>query len=375
MGNAMDTCIGRYTFESENGRSAIDHVLVNECMGKQHISMWIDEDKTMLDISDHNLVRIWFKMGNDNYRGKKKKPKKRITWISRSSINISRCVGNFKARIGRRHGFKNCIEKLKTAVNHTMKKTKLQKPGRKWQTIRAAPWVDRELRDNVDLRSKYSREWRYARKKGNQEEIEKCKENYFTQKGVTNTMVGNKKSGWEVMKIQETENDPAALWRMIKMLLGKKKIDNEEAYIFDDRGGKQEIMECRTEFMDKWTTKVYQRLTKADFSFWNNCEGGEMQRMMELMKTGNSGIMEDPVITEKEFVDTINNMKNGKASGVDNIPAEVMKALIKDNTVKEYLLKCFNNALVEEVHKDWLVSRTTMIPKKSKPKILEHRPH
>merc|ERR1712050_95748 len=89
---------------------------------------------------------------------------------------------------------------------------------------------------------------------------------------------------------------------------------------------------------------------------------------------GNSGIMENPVITEKEFVDTINNMKNGKATGVDNIPAEVMKALIKDNSIKEYFLKCFNNALVEEVHKDWLVSRTTMIPKKNKPKILEHRP-
>merc|ERR1712236_174447 len=83
---------------------------------------------------------------------------------------------------------------------------------------------------------------------------------------------------------------------------------------------------------------------------------------------------EDPVITEGEFVNTINNMKNGKASGVDNIPAEVMKALIKDKKVKEYLLKCFNKALTEEVHEDWLVSRTTMIPKKNKPKILEHRP-
>merc|ERR1712002_1452397 len=61
--NAMDTCIGRYTFESLNGRSAIDHVLVNDSMGQKHISMWVDEDKTMLDISDHNLVRVWFKMG------------------------------------------------------------------------------------------------------------------------------------------------------------------------------------------------------------------------------------------------------------------------------------------------------------------------
>ena len=255
--------------------------------------MWIDEDKTMLNISDHNLVRIWFKMGNDNYRGNKKKPKKRITWISRNPINISRCVGNFKARIGRRHGFKNCMEKLKTAVNHTMKKTKLQRPGRKWQTIKAAPWVDKELRDNVDLRSKYSREWRHARKKGDQGEIENCKENYFTQKGVTNIMVGNKKSGWEAMKIQETENNPEAFWKMIKLLLGREKLDNEEAFIYDDRGEKQEIMECRTDFMDKWITEVYQRLTKADFSFWSD-KGGEMERMLEQMKNENSRNRKQP---------------------------------------------------------------------------------
>ena len=87
-----------------------------------------------------------------------------------------------------------------------------------------------------------------------------------------------------------------------------------------------------------------------------------------------SDIMENPVITDKEFIDTINNMKNNKATGVDNIPAEVMKALIKDDQVRSYLLKCFNRALIEEVHQDWLVSRTTMIPKNNKPKILEHRP-
>merc|ERR1712121_582964 len=42
--------------------------------------------------------------------------------------------------------------------------------------------------------------------------------------------------------------------------------------------------------------------------------------------------------------------------------------------VRIYLLKCFNKALTEEVHKDWLTSRTKMIPKNNKPKALEHRP-
>ena len=87
-----------------------------------------------------------------------------------------------------------------------------------------------------------------------------------------------------------------------------------------------------------------------------------------------SDIMENPVISEKELIDTINNMKNNKATGVDNMQAEVMKALIKDEQVRGYLLKCFNRALIDEVHQDWLVSRTTMIPKNKKPKILENRP-
>ena len=41
------------------------------------------------------------------------------------------------------------------------------------------------------------------------------------------------------MKILETEGNPEAFWRMIKVLLGKEKVDNEETYIFDDEGEKR----------------------------------------------------------------------------------------------------------------------------------------
>jgi len=115
---------------------------------------------------------------------------------------------------------------------------------------------------------------------------------------------------------------------------------------------------------------------KNNFSFWYGEDGkkGFNQLMEEEMNQEDSEIMETPIISEKEFVDTINNMKNGKASGIDNISAELMKTLIKNNEIKTYLLKCFNKALTEEVHGDWLLSRTTMIPKTKKPKFLEHRP-
>merc|ERR1712033_121727 len=104
----------------------------------------------------------------------------------------------------------HCMEKINTAVKQTMKRTKLERPGRKWQTIRAAPWVDRELKENVSLRSKFSREWRYARKEGNQEKIKECEEKYQTQKAATHIITGNKKSEWEAMKIKEIDKKPSS---------------------------------------------------------------------------------------------------------------------------------------------------------------------
>ena len=241
--------------------------------------------------------------------------------------------------------------------------------------MKAAPWVDEDLIKNINLRSKLSREWRYERKRGDTEDkILECKRKYTTQKSKTALMTGEKKSALEDEKIKETWKDGKAYWKMIKELLGKSKESSEEAFIYDETGEKKEIKTCKKEFMEEWTKKVYQKLKKADFTFWSDEVTGKKQEMEKEMMEENSEIMEDPIITEEELVDTIRNMKNNKASGIDNIPAEAMKALIMDEQSRAYILKCFNKALIEEVHKDWLVSRTTMIKKNNKPKILEHRP-
>ena len=93
---------------------------------------------------------------------------------------------------------------------------------------------------------------------------------------------------------------------------------------------------------------------------------------IEASKEG-SDIMQIPAIDEEELVATINNMRNGRAAGIDGIRSEVMKFIIKDETIKKHITKCYNNILNEKVHKDWLESVTTMILKE-KHKILEHRP-
>ena len=99
-------------------------------------------------------------------------------------------------------------------------------------------------------------------------------------------------------------------------------------------------MTCEETFAQKWTDNIYQKLKKADFTFWygDGHQKGVKTQMEEELRQGNSEIMENPIINEKEFVNTIKNMKNGRASGVDNIPAELMKVLIRLEDTKQYLL-------------------------------------
>ena len=76
--NTHEKCVGKYTFNSPNGKSAIDHVLINNNLMNDFIGMYIDENRILLDISDHNLVRVWFTLKNKNktiWRKKKNKKK------------------------------------------------------------------------------------------------------------------------------------------------------------------------------------------------------------------------------------------------------------------------------------------------------------
>ena len=133
-----------------------------------------------------------------------------------------------------------------------------------------------------------------------------------------------KKANWEEKMIAETEHNPQAFWKMIKIVTGRRKEEEEEAFIFNEEGERKDIMEYKSEFLVDWTEQVYQKLQKADFSFWYEEREGVKAKMIQQMSEENSGIMEDPVISEEEFIKTINNMKNNKATGIDNIPAELM---------------------------------------------------
>ena len=104
--NQTIECIGKYTFNTVNGKSAIDHILTNDKMYMGYKGMHIDEDKSLADIkTDHCLVRAWFKMGPTSKTRWKKRKWKKITIIKKDEDSLNTFREAFKKQIGKKTSF------------------------------------------------------------------------------------------------------------------------------------------------------------------------------------------------------------------------------------------------------------------------------
>merc|ERR1711874_17947 len=183
--NYTEECVGTYTFESPNGHSAIDHILTNDTLIGKYLGMYIDEERSLLNISDHNLVRAWFKINPGHKKVKwNKTTRKCITWISRDEGRLVKCAESFKRKIGKKISFRKCMNKLKSSIDENLKRRKKVKlAGKNQVKMISAPWVDEELIENIKLRTFFNKEWRMARAREEPNEIlDGYKDRYMRQK-------------------------------------------------------------------------------------------------------------------------------------------------------------------------------------------------
>ena len=104
--NQTEECIGTYTFSTKNGKSAMDHILTNNKFFTGYKRMHINKDKTLLNISDHCLVRAWFKVGPiSKVSWKKQKKQKIITVIKKDEESLELFREAFKKHIGKNTSF------------------------------------------------------------------------------------------------------------------------------------------------------------------------------------------------------------------------------------------------------------------------------
>ena len=106
--NIHDKCKRTYTFNSLNGKSAIDHVLVNDTLLEKFMGMHIDEDRMLLNISDHCLTRVWFRVENNNEKTDwKKTSSKTINWVSKDEKSLRKFETAFVPQTGKKHPSEN----------------------------------------------------------------------------------------------------------------------------------------------------------------------------------------------------------------------------------------------------------------------------
>ena len=86
--------------------------------------------------------------------------------MKKDENSLKKCRDKLRDQIGRSAKFNLFLKKLKTSVNHHLRKRKRIRIGKKGnKIIRAAEWVDLEIIENIRLRMKLNKIWRFARKK------------------------------------------------------------------------------------------------------------------------------------------------------------------------------------------------------------------
>merc|ERR1711874_351377 len=105
---------------------------------------------------------------------------KEIQWIKKDEESFKNFETAFLPKIGKSTSFGGFMKKIKTTQDVVLKKKKRVKVGKRGKhTVIAAEWVDMELINKLNLRSKLSRKWKLARKQDKPEEILKVyKEEY-----------------------------------------------------------------------------------------------------------------------------------------------------------------------------------------------------
>ena len=86
--NLDDKCVGDITWSQRGMESVIDFALINQTLYKEFVSMFIDEQGEILNISDHNMIQIELKCNRSNNTFS---DNKKISFNSKSE----KAIGNY----------------------------------------------------------------------------------------------------------------------------------------------------------------------------------------------------------------------------------------------------------------------------------------
>ena len=130
---------------------------------------------------------------------------------------------------------------------------------------------------------------------------------------------------------------------------GKPNLRIKKTYIYTEEGEKKEIKEIWEEFVNYWRISIYQKDKSEVSKKWYGDDKEKGWRISyvsyldNLIKNGEEEkIMQIPVINEEELLERSNNLKNGKAAGIDGVKGEVIKKMMKDKKIRNIWVSAIN---------------------------------
>ena len=383
--NADDRCTGEYTWERGMQRSAIDLAITNQEGYSGFENMWIDEERDVLDISDHNLVAVNFR------RIKRNQPQnqwKKQVFYSLEAERLRNYREDLAVRLSNENPTLTNMERhMREAADANLKRVYRRKTDNRGNT--EPPWVNEDIRAGRRERrrlNKIHRQWRGAEGK------EEAWQNYQTQRMKVKKLISTEMMKYEnkiAEEIRENKNS-VGIWKNIDKIRGKKNLKPERLKIFDENGIVLQEEATEKNIQSFWSG-VFGKHENNMQGSWNETIRGEYEQQLRVARQEQENatpsmipriqnpykkmkVMEFQIETD-EIIKVLKHLKNRKAAGNDLLKAELFKELLWDNNGVRMLRDSLQNIVDGGGEpQSWKESRTVMIPKTRKPMASELRP-
>ena len=382
--NLEEKCEGTYTRIVKEQKTTVDYILVNKKIYDIVEEIEIDENRDILEGSDHVAMRMSLRVKET--RGFQKPKWKKREYVSNKEEDIEELVQYIeeKWRENKPQDPQSMLDDIENGVKEKLTKTIRRREGiEKGQKVIESIWMTQEIRGEIKRRKTINRLKRNARSDKRKEVLEK---RYKSQKGKVQRMIREAKSKYEKKLTDEIKRDKSGkkTWEHINKLSGKKeKVIETELY--DGQGTKLGKEEAIGNLRETWH-HIYKtgkkELTPIGSGDWKEEKIEDIhkeyrdRREKDREENGKIWIEGKKVeYTETTLKKGLKRLKEGKAAGPDKVKAEVYQRMGKSEICREVMKENFNKVIdMKEIPNSWKKTKTRMIPKKNKPQAKDLRP-
>ena len=374
--NLDQRCKGTYTRIRNDQKTTVDYILVNKKIFDMVEEIEIDEDRQIMDGSDHVVMHTKINMGYG--RKKWNKPEWKIKeYISDNQEDINNLADYIEGKwtIESPNNPENMLVEIAKHVEEKLsRKTKRRIGIENGIKVAENIWMTNEIRQGIKLRKEYNRRKRNATSGKNKEDLEKL---YKNQKYKVQRLIREAKINHEKKLTEEIKKDKSGkkMWEHIEKLTDKKERANKGTEMYDTNSKIMSETEARKGIKETWN-EIYKTgkkdLTPIYSGDWKEADIGKTYNEYQEKRRKDREEKEiewieakKPKYNEEKLKKGLKRLKVGKTAGPDKTKAEVYQALGKKERCKLVLIENLDKIIEEkDIPNSWKKNKSKNDPKK-----------